>query len=462
MGEADRGRRLGKALGAVLLLGVAARSTPLTTVEATEVVKPAHFLQLLGSDPLQHEQALALIGEHWQEGFVAPLLELLRFSRAPVQTRLIRLLEARTGQDHGPDLEAWYQWLWQRQVEPWDRYADFKAALYRLVDPAFEGYFGPDRRAEIRLDEVVWGGVAQDGIPPLRAPQMIPASEASYLDERDVVFGLEVEGDARAYPKRILAWHEMFLDTVGGVPVAGVYCTLCGSMVLYETTWEDTVHELGTSGFLFRSNKLMYDRATQSLWSTLWGRPVIGPLVGRGIRLRMRSVLTTTWGEWRRRHPTTRVLSLDTGYERDYSEGAAYRDYFATDELMFAVPELDDRLPNKAEVLALRLDGDPDERPLAVSADYLLRHPIYVDRIGETPFVVVTDGSGANRVYATGGRRFVEWDGDRRLVDEKGESWTVSEAALESAAGEVLLRLPAHRAFWFGWYSAFPDTRLVR
>jgi hypothetical protein len=336
-----------------------------------------------------------------------------------------------------------------------------KAALYRQIDPAFEGYFSSDRTTEVRLDEVVWGGVRQDGIPPLRAPAMLAAAEASYLDDSDIVFGLEVEGDVRAYPKRIMAWHEMFVDTVGAVPVAGVYCTLCGSMVLYETTHDGVHYNLGTSGFLFRSNKLMYDRGTQSLWNTLWGRPVIGPLVGQDITLKRRSILTTTWGEWRRRHPETKVLSLDTGHRRDYSEGAAYREYFATDRLMFTVPELDARLANKAEVLALLFDQHPD-RPLAISAEFLERNRLHHERIGGIAFVVLTDASGANRVYETGGRLFSDWDDDRTLVDEGGGVWTLSEAALESSKGDVLERLPAHRAFWFGWYAAFSETRLVR
>ena len=83
------------------------------------------------------------------------------------------------------------------------------------------------------------------------------------------MFGLEVNGDARAYPKRILAWHETFVDEVGGVPVVGAYCTLCGSMILYESTANSVRHEMGTSGFLFRWNKLMYDKSTQSLWNSM-------------------------------------------------------------------------------------------------------------------------------------------------------------------------------------------------
>ena len=147
-----------------------------------------------------------------------------------------------------------------REPREHPRYADFKAALYGLIDPKFRGYFSSQRTSMIRLDEVRWGGVVQDGIPPLRGPEMISAKEATYLDDDNVIFGLEVEGDVRAYPKRILAWHEMFVDTVGGVPVAGVYCTLCGTMILYETMHDGVAHELGTSGFLYRSNKLMYDQ----------------------------------------------------------------------------------------------------------------------------------------------------------------------------------------------------------
>jgi hypothetical protein len=329
-----------------------------------------------------------------------------------------------------------------------------------LIDERFERYFGADRPMAIRLDEVVWGGVEQDGIPPLRNPPMVRAAEADYLEDGNVVFGLEVNGDSRAYPKRILAWHEMFVDEVGGVPVAGVYCTLCGTMILYGTQLDGENHDLGTSGFLYRSNKLMYDRATQSLWNTLWGKPVMGPLAAREISLPRLSVVTTTWGEWRRRHPDTTVLSLSTGHTRDYAEGAAYREYFASDELMFQVPKLDGRLNNKDEILGLVLPQYPDQ-PLAISTAYLQQHPLYQDRAGELDFVVLTDPSGASRVYESGDLNFTDWDGDVRVVDDRGGVWQLDESELRGPDGRRLYRLPAHRAFWFGWYSAYSHTRLV-
>ena len=232
-------------------------------------------------------------------------------------------------------------------------------------------------------------------------------------------------------------------------------------MILYDVTVGGVHHELGTSGFLYRSNKLMYDHATKSLWSTLTGTPVVGSLVGKGIELQTLHVVTTTWKEWKARHHGTLVLSLDTGHQRDYGEGAAYRDYFATDRLMFGVPKLDDRLPNKAEVLALRVGGNPGER-LAISAEYLLANRVHHDRLDRREFVVLTDASGANRVYESRGVRFESWDGGARARDRLGRSWTVAEDKLTGPDGQSLTRLPAHRAFWFGWYAAFPDTRLVK
>jgi hypothetical protein len=429
--------------------------------ERVEAVAPDEFIALLIQEPDARQPTEQKIARTWQPGYAVMALEILYFSRDPALSGfLVSTLEEKTGQRFGRDIRRWYEWLWSRPAQDHPRYPEFKSHLYRLIDPKFGAYFGLDRPTEIRLDEVRWGGVRQDGIPPLRSPKMISAAAADYLEDDNVVFGLEVNGDARAYPKRILAWHELFTDTIGGVPVAGVYCTLCGTVILYETELDGVRYDLGTSGFLYRSNKLMYDRATQSLWNTIWGRPAIGPLARESIQLARRSVVTTTWGEWRRRHPTTRVLSLDTGYQRDYSEGAAYREYFSTDDLMFNVPKVDRRLKNKDEVLTLVL-AEEAGRQLAISADFLAKSNVYHDRIGSIEFVVLTDRSGANRVYRTAGERFVGWDLDRAVTDTNGQTWILSEDRLVAADGRQLERLPAQRAFWFGWFAAFPDTRLV-
>ena len=202
----------------------------------------------------------------------------------------------------------------------------------------------------------------------------------------------------------------------------------------------------------------MYDHATQSLWSTLQGTPVVGPLVKEDIQLIRRPVVTTTWGEWKARHPETTVLSLDTGHERDYGEGVAYQEYFANDRLMFSVPKNDRRLRNKDEVVGLR-SGDEQ---LAISADYLAQNPVYADSIDGQKLVVLTDSSGANRVYATEDVAFDSWDGNETLTDTNGNDWKLTESELTDSAGRTLQRMPAHRVFWFGWFSQFPETRLVK
>lgn len=417
------------------------------------------FLLLNSKDHASRLAAANQIEEHWHLANVAPILESSRLTRG-LFTRQVEILEAKTGQRFGADMYQWYDYLWNQPYEPHPNLASFKSALYSYLDPRFAEYFEDERPATIRLDEIMWGGVVRDGIPPLKNPEMITVEEADYLEDSNVVFGISINGDARAYPKRILAWHEMFKDTIGGVSINGAYCTLCGSMIVYKTKFNGVHHELGTSGFLYRSNKLMYDHATKSMWSTLTGEPVVGPLVGKGIKLKRLHVVTTTWGEWRRRHPDTQVLSLRTGHRRDYGEGVAYQRYFATDQLMFRVPFHDHRLKNKQEVVALRFDDQADP-PLAIDTAFLDENRVHHGGLGTQKFVILTDATGANRVYDPGEVRFERWNGNDRVFDSSGAAWQVSEAGLTSSNGTVRPRLPSHRAFWFGWHAAFPDTRLV-
>ena len=403
---------------------------------------------------------LKKIEQNWEPAYTPLAIEMMSLARQDLAYPLAAILQSKTGQKFGLDTNLWFSWWWQQDIKPVENYASFKSELYELIDEKFGGYFAIDRPARIRLDEVRWGGVKQDGIPPLRTPKMISADKASYLGEDNIVFGIKINGDARAYPKRILAWHEMFIDDIGGENFAGVYCTLCGAVILYKTEFEGVKHALGTSGFLYRSNKLMYDQSTQSLWNTTWGEPVIGPLANDSIKLERSYLVTTTWGEWKRRHPDTRVLSLDTGYDRDYGEGVAYADYFSRDDLMFSISTTDQRLKNKDEILALTFPAHT-EKTMAISADFLLDNPVYKNSLGGVEFVVLTDNSGANRVYQTGSTSFEEYDRGNIARDSEGNLWTLTEDSL-SFGDESLQRLPAHRAFWFGWHSAHPDTHLVK
>lgn len=503
---------------AALVLGLALIVSPLA--EAADPSRPVPdirlFFQAASTDEKEARRALEVIAGGWRDGYAGLVIDLARFlPRSPVRrppgeggpiddlgstdvdaapgvgartgplgtppagpappppgarirARLIQFLERQTRHRFGDDLGRWRRWLWNRPYEPHPDYAAFKAALYGQLDRRMSDFFAAGTTPRIRLDEVDWGGVTVNGIPPLDRPAHVPAAEAAYLDDDDVVFGVALGGAARAYPKRILAWHELARDRLGGVDLAVVYCTLCGTVVPYDAVVGGQRRTFGTSGLLYRSNKLMFDEETMSLWSTAEGKPVIGALAGQDLELTAYPVVTTRWAEWRVSHPETTVLSLATGYHRDYAEGAAYKEYFATDRLMFGVPRADDRLKNKDEVLALLVrppGAGPDaaRKPLAFSVRYLAKNPVHHVSFAGRDLVVITSPKGANRVYDAGPHRFLRLTGGA-VEDTEGRRWRVREGALvsEDQAVPSRPRLAARRAFWFGWYAQFPDTELVK
>ena len=377
---------------------------------------------------------------------------------SPIRRRLMRFLRKQTGQKFGDDLDRWRRWIWSQPYAPHADYALFKAAVYRNIDPKMIRFFPPAVGASIRLDEIDWGGVAVNGIPPLDNPPMASASDADWMSDDDVVFGVQVDGEARAYPKRIIAWHELVRDRVGKTPITLVYCTLCGSVIPYDSRVDGVELTLGTSGLLYRSNKLMFDEQTQSLWSSIYGRAVVGESYTSEKQLTRLPVITTSWAEWRALHPKTLVLSEQTGFARDYREGAAYADYNATDELWFEVPFRDDRLKNKAEVLTLVVDGVA----VAVTRERLLRERLLHHEVGETRLIFVTDLTGGTRVYRLDAREIKAWVTPGVVRDSAGESWVVTESALISDDGEIQLeRIATAPSYWFGWVAQFPETELL-
>ena len=429
------------------------------------------FLTAASGGPPDAQRALQHIAAQWRPGYAGMVWDLARLLRPPSPrlmsfVTLLQFLEQQTGQQLGQNLGGWNHWVWSQPYEPHPDYAFLKGQWYSQIDARFADFFPRGTPSVIRLDEIEWGGVAVNGIPPLEYPARLAAADADYLEDDNVVFGIAMNGEARAYPKRILAWHEMALDRLGGVELTIVYCTLCGTVIPFESVAGGEHHKFGTSGLLYRSNKLMFDHGTKSLWNTFEGVPVVGPLVGSGARLTPHAVVTTTWDAWRARHPDTTVLSLETGHRRNYAEGAAYRAYFGTDALMFQVSRMDDRLLNKEEVVVMRLAGPASERrlPLAITASFLAANRVFHHRFAGLNLVVVTSAAGANRVYDAGNTRFVEPAGADEVTDDAGLVWRVTEDALvlASDAGVRRARLPAQRAFWFGWYAQFPDTELIR
>ena len=193
-------------------------------------------------------------------------------------------------------------------------------------------------RIEVDPAEIFSGGPPKDGIPAITGPEMIAAGEEDGLDAREPVMVLELDGQpARAYPVRYLIFPEIVNDEAGGIPIAVTFCPLCNSGLIFDRRLGGRVLEFGVSGMLRFSDMVMFDRQTDSLWNQLTGKPALGPLVGQGIELVRLPIVRTTWANWLAQHPDTTVLSLDTGWTRDYEPGAAYGDDFDSPTTMFPV-----------------------------------------------------------------------------------------------------------------------------
>jgi hypothetical protein len=225
----------------------------------------------------------------------------------------------------------------------------------------------------------------------------------------------------------------------------------------------------GTSGLLFRSNKLMYDRATNTLWHQFTGEPVVGPLADSGIRLDFFPVEVTTWAEWVVRHPDTTVISNDTGiylpeaYAPEGHPDAIYTEYFASPDTMFPVWLRSEALAPKEIVLGLAIGNATKAYQVAA----LNEVRVVNDTVGGTEVVVIASASSeAARVYERmAGQQFVLTEDasnslPQTLVDETGRRWTVTEDALIPDTGEPLRRVPTHQSFWFGWFQFHPKTEL--
>ncbi len=220
-----------------------------------------------------------------------------------------------------------------------------------------------------------------------------------------------------------------------------------------------TTYVFGSSGFLFRSNKLMYDQQTKSLWHHLTGEPVVGPLADSGIKLTVLPIVTTRWRDWLSEHPDTVVLDLNTGYSRDYTPGRPYGVYFASPNTMFPVSPRDDRLSTKAWVFALRLGGQPKAYPL----ETLEQERVVNDTVGGVRLVIVAaPGARTARAYERGGHTFRAGPKPNEVVDgATGQVWSVEEEVLvHRPSGERLPRLGGHLAYWFGWFAFYPNTLL--
>ncbi len=273
----------------------------------------------------------------------------------------------------------------------------------------------------VPIEAIHSGGPPRDGIPALDDPDLVPAAKADFLVAKDRVLGVAARGEARAYPIKILNWHEIVNDELAGQPIVVTYCPLCGTGIVFDAHVAGRTLEFGVSGLLYNSDVLLYDRQTESLWSQIAKEAIGGPL--RGVPLAALPATHTTWRAWREAHPETLVLSTATGHARDYSRDP-YGDYSETSELYFPVSAHSDRFHAKEWVLGIEIDG----------------------RFKAYPFSeLAKSGRRAIRDQFNGHSLLIRFDPINR------------SATAHDAAGR---QLPAVPGFWFAWYGFHPKTEV--
>ena len=330
-------------------------------------------------------------------------------------------------------------------------------------------------KALVPLDAIISGGPPPDGIPAIDRPAFVtPAQADAWLTPKEPVLALEIAGDARAYPLQILIWHEIVNDVVGGRPVAVTFCPLCNSGIVFDRVVEGTTLDFGTSGKLYKSDLVMYDRQTHSLWAQMEGRAIVGERAGT--RLKLVPANTVSYAEWKAAHPGGQVLSRETGHVRAYGANpyAAYDQPGSTPFLFNGKP--DPRRPPKERVVGVVVGGQARAYPWPV----LEKRRVVHDTAGGESLVVfytpgtlsALDGSriaasravGATGVFSplAGGRTLsFEPAGEGFRDRETGSQWTLLGRAVKGPlAGQRLRPIPHVDAFWFAWAAFHPTTSL--
>ncbi len=278
----------------------------------------------------------------------------------------------------------------------------------------------------VPLNEIVGGGPSKDGIPSIDDPKFVSLAEAdSFLNDDDAGLTLDIGGTQRFYPFQILVWHEIVNDYVGGKRVLVSYCPLCLTGIVFDPLVGGERVEFGTSGKLWNSNLVMYDRKTESLWSQVLGEAIVGEQTGTRLAVIPSDVMR--YGNFKNLYPKGEVLSRKTGASRPYGSDP-YGDYYTTPGTYFPLNNTDNRLPDKEFVLGIVVNGKA--KAYSESA---------VKKVGE-----VEDAFEGKTIVA----RFDSGSGTVRLFEKMREG--------------TLVRIETIGGFWFSWASAHPDTALYK
>ena len=410
-----------------------------------------------GPDALE---AIAAMGASGDARFIAPLID-MRSLEIGWERAAEDALEALTGV-RLDERYAWYQFRYRALVTP--GYPEWKAALLSVTaaagtNPRFEELLlqfepaGPPQGDSL-TGRLVWTGVQPNGVPPLTAPATVHRLEERFLAPADVIYGLQIEGEARAYPRRIVAWHGVVNDALGGTPVLISHCLPCGGAAAFDRSHEGETLDFGTAGLAFLGRTLLFDAQQARLWDPVAGAVLDQVELVTEQRLRRLPIVTTTWGAWSELHPNSSVLSLETGSVRDYGAGAAIAGELAAARPLY--PAIDrGELPQREPVIGIALSAARRAYPVA---DIEARGVVH-DNLGERPIVLLSRGPGlGTRAYEAAelvvDRLEVVGD-DLIAVDVSGERWFVNERALVSALdGRERARLPLWQGYWFAWAGA--------
>ncbi len=280
-------------------------------------------------------------------------------------------------------------------------------------------------RHSVPLKEILGGGPPKDGIPSIDNPKFIPTDEVTFLSDEEPGLAVSINGIDRFYPFQILVWHEIVNDDFAGDKVLVTYCPLCISGVVFDPLVKGERVEFGTSGKLWQSNLVMYDRKTDSYWSQILGEAIVGEMTGAELKVLPSDQIQ--FGEWKKEHQNGQVLSRETGAVRFYGSDP-YGDYYTREEIFFPVRGQDDRLSQKDFVLGIVVNGQ--------AKAYL---PESIKRIGE-----LEDN----------------FEGKNLLIKYEPEIDAVR--IFEKLENGDLERINPFPNFWFSWVAAHPDTELYK
>jgi hypothetical protein len=320
----------------------------------------------------------------------------------------------------------------------------------------------------VPLDQIVSGGPPPDGIPSIDNPKFVTIHDAgnNFLSDSDLVLGININGDVRAYPLLILVWHEIVNDKIGGVQVAVTYCPLCfTNQVFNSTIGPNQVLKFGTSGKLYNSNLVMYDRTSKSLWSQALGQAIVGKYAGQ--KLQRIPFDISYWRDWKQLYPNSKILSKDTGFSRPYGADP-YGDYYTSNQLYFPISNHDNRLGLKEKIVGLDNGGGIGKGQYkAYKLQQIETQKVINDDIGGKPITLFSPHPAMVRVYDRMiiGDKILEFEynnSNNKIIDKQtGTEWNFNGEAINGTLkGTHLTRLPFDEGFWFEWVAFHPQTSL--